>query len=223
MVVVFSFCLYGSKPTYTHGMLANARILRERFPASRVQVYITDDVPEHIRTELASYPNVRLHKVPRRGEAGNMLDRFRAIDDDDCDIMFVRDADSRVHARDAACIEDFLASPEYMLHIIRDHVYHTEKIMGGMWGLRKPAAFKLSPLIDAWLSKQSTSYMTDQIFLRVSIYARFVSHALIHDRYHRIESPERHTPFRIPIEGKLFIGQTHSINDSGEETLMYDP
>lgn len=222
MTVVFSFCLYGDQPTYTHGMLANARMLNTRFPEARVQIYIADDVPPMIRAELAAQPNVRLVLVPRRPASGNMMDRFRAIDDEDCEVMFVRDADSRVHARDAACIEDFLASPTHKLHIIRDHKYHTEPIMGGLWGFRKQAA-PLTPPIERWLSSGNTAYMSDQYFLRQFIYPVYCKDAIIHDRYHRFEPPERHTPFRVPIEGRLFVGQTHKISETGEETLVYDP
>lgn len=222
MQIVFAYSLYGDKPTYTYGMIANAKILKEKFPDARVQVYIADDVPAHIHAELAAQPNVRLVPVPRRDQTANTLDRFRAIDDDDCDIMFVRDADSRVHARDIACIEDFLASPSHIMHIIRDHKYHTEKIMACSWALRK-LPVPLSPLIDVWIRTRPSVYMTDQWFLAQCVYPRYVSSAMIHDRYHRFEPAEKHTPFRVPIEGKLFVGQVHKISDTGEETLVYDP
>lgn len=222
MTVVFSFSLYGTNPKYTHGMIENAHILRDRFPAARVKIYITDDVPAPIRTQLATFPNVTLIPVKRYDKSGNMFDRFLTIDDDDCDIMFVRDADSRVHARDVACIEDFIASPIHMLHIIRDHYYHRLPIMGGMWGMRKPP-MPLRPLIAEWRKNNQIEYMADQMFLATHIYPAFVHSAMIHDRFHWGETPDKHTPFRIPIEGKLFIGQVHDISESGKLTLVYDP
>jgi len=227
MTVIFSFCLYGDKPTYTRGMIANAHGLRERFPTARVQVYIAEDVPVDIRTELASLPNVCLVPVPRRRETANTLDRFRAFDDDDCEVMFVRDADSRVHARDAACIEDFLASPAHILHIIRDHRFHTYPILAGMWGLRKNTNLlrSLTPLVEQWLTAHTShAYLTDQHFLRTLLYPRLIALAMVHDRCHSFDPPTAtRVPFRIPIEGSLFVGQVHKISDTGDETLAYDP
>jgi hypothetical protein len=208
-------------------MIANAHGLRERFPTARVQVYIAEDVPADIHTELASLPNVCLVPVPRRRETANTLDRFRAFDDVDCEVMFVRDADSRVHARDAACIEDFLASPAHILHIIRDHRFHTYPILAGMWGLRKNTNLlrSLTPLVEQWLTAHTShAYLTDQHFLRTLLYPRLIALAMVHDRCHSFDPPTAtRVPFRIPIEGSLFVGQVHKISDTGDETLAYDP
>jgi hypothetical protein len=136
--VFFSFSLYGSNKKYTEGMIVNARQISERFPTAITQIYIADDVPADIVARLLSVSNVRLIHVQRAVDQQNTFNRFLAIDDPDCDIMFSRDADSRIHDRDAACIEDFIASDK-ILHIIRDHPYHGTRIMAGMWGIRKSA------------------------------------------------------------------------------------
>ena len=219
--LVFAFSLFGDKRKYTEGMVVNARQISARFPDARIQVYIADDVPADISVRLSNYPNVRLIPVKRLADTQNTLDRFKALDDDDCDVLISRDTDSRVHDRDAACIEDFLASNK-LLHIIRDHRCHGVRILAGMWGLRKKALTQpIQPMIQTWLSSHGnpTRYGCDQMFLAYVIYPAFVGRAMIHDANGHFRPHETEfQPFRVPIIGKLFVGQVHDFNEAGEET-----
>jgi hypothetical protein len=218
--VVFSFSLFGDKIKYTEGMVVNARQISTRFPNARIQIYIADDVPADICERLSLYPNVRLVYTKRLPGTQNTLDRFKAVDDDDCDVLLSRDADSRVHDRDAACIEDFLASNK-LLHIIRDHRFHNVRILAGMWGIRKKAITEpIYSVIHTWLASQGnpTEYGCDQNFLQHFIYPTFINQALIHDANGHFFSDEKDLqPFRIPIVGKLFVGQVHDFNKNGDE------
>ncbi len=204
-------------------MIVNARQIKDRFPHSIVQIYIAEDVPNAVEKELASYSNVRLVHTARRPGIGGMFDRFKAIDCSDCDIMFVRDADSRIHERDAACIEDFIAATDKKLHIIRDHMYHRDRIMGGAWGLRRGALEKpLTDTIEQWSKSRSTEhYIADQEFLRSYIYPLLAKNALIHDRYGYYREHEQLTPFRVPIVNNLFVGQVHLFDPSGNEYVEF--
>jgi hypothetical protein len=222
-MIYFSFSLYGTLDKYTRGMIANMEIIRDRFPAARVAVYIADDVPAATIDTLKSFTNINIIPTVRKEKTENSFDRFLAIDISDCDIMFVRDADSRIHERDAACIEDFINDPSKLLHIIRDHHYHSDKIMGGMWGIRKAALLEpISITIDKWKAhNNSKSYGTDQHFLVRTLYGRLLPVAMIHDRNNRHEPIEKHTPFRVAIINHLFIGQVHDYDTSGNEKLMF--
>ena len=224
MTVIFSFCLYGDDPKYTRGMIINAQQIKERFPDSIVQVYVAADVPQNINAELLSYSNVRLVETVRRPGIGGMFDRFKAIDCSDCDIMFVRDADSRIHERDAACIEDFIAATDKKLQIIRDHYYHKDKIMGGTWGIRRGALEQpITDIIEHWGKTHNTeTYISDQEFLRSYIYPLLLHTALIHDRYGYYNQYEQLTPFRIPIVNNLFVGQVHLFDISGNEYTQFE-
>lgn len=223
-MIVFSFSLYGSSPKYTHGALANARIIKERFPAALMYVYTADSVPTDIRDQLTAMSHVRVIPVPTREGSKGMFDRFLAIDASECDIMFIRDADSRIHARDAACIEDFLAEPSKMIQIVRDHKYHTSRIMGGMFGIRKEAlaGATMAALISASRC-YGTGYGCDQQFLQTEFYThRFLEKAQIYDRYGRFEPAAALTPFRVPIIDNLFIGQVHEFREDGSEYTFFD-
>jgi len=220
--VVFSFSLFGNKKKYTEGMIINAKQISVRFPSAKIFIYIADDVPSDIRTRLSDYSSVRLINVKRVANVQNMFDRFTTIDDAECDVMFSRDADSRVHERDASCIEDFVASDK-ALHIIRDHPCHPTRILGGMWGMRKSALRQpMKILISTWLSNNNSdsTYGCDQRFLQQVIYPTFINNAMIHDRHRFFKEPS-YQSFRAPIIDRLFVGQVHEFNDAGEEYLKH--
>ena len=210
---------------YTKGMIENARILHMRFPDARIQIYAADDVPTDILQHLSDMPRVKIQREANKRGILNMFDRFKAIDDPDCSIMFVRDADSRPHDRDIACIEDFLQSKK-SLHIIRDHLYHGPiAIPGGLWGIRKSGLREpMRVTLAKWL--RSTTRLVkkgdDQTFLRDRIYPLLKSNAMIHDRIRRLKG-EIYTPFRVDIQGRLFCGQVHRYDASGVEYTEFDP
>jgi len=222
--VVFSFSLYGSKRKYTHGMIANVTLLSKRFPDARIQIYYTEDVPDDIVQKLTDFPTVRMIKTERIEGSANMFDRFLALDDPTVDIVFSRDADSRVHDRDASCIEDFIASDK-LLHVIRDHPYHGTHILGGMWGMRRKALQEpMQHMITNWQLQQSgiTHRGCDQEFLAYVIYPKFAHSLFVHDPvgfYRDIEHDVQ--PIRIPIVDHLFVGQAHDFNDAGEEFVEF--
>lgn len=217
-MIYFSFCLYGTNPKYTHGMIANAELIQQYYPEARTIVYIAGDVPSYIRDRLLTYPSVIFKEITDASGCSPFFDRFKAIDEPDCDIMFVRDADSRIHARDRACIADFLDRPDKTLHIIRDHAAHWYQIMGGMWAIRKAhmRGLTMSQLILEWsTSNNMTEYMDDEEFLKLNIYRP--TDALIHDRYRQHEPLYMHSPFRVPIINNLFVGQVHLFREDGTE------
>ena len=76
-----------------------------------------------------------------------MFERFRAIEE--ADLVFFRDADSRMRERDRWCMAEFEKSDK-SLHIIRDHFWHKSRIMGGAWGAKKGAFPRLD--WEAWVS-----------------------------------------------------------------------
>lgn len=223
-MIVFSFSLYGASPKYTHGALANARIIKERFPAALMYVYTAESVPADIRDQLAAMSHVRVIPVSNKGGTKGSFDRFLAIDTSECDIMFIRDADSRIHERDAACIEDFLANTSKMIQIIRDHKFHTCRIMAGMFAIRKEAlaGTTMAALISASRC-YGTGYGCDQQFLQAEFYTkRYLEKAQIYDRHCRYEPAAELTSFRVPIIYNLFVGQVHEFREDGAEYTQFD-
>jgi hypothetical protein len=196
-------------------MLENVKLIRAEFPDAAIWIYIATDVPEQIRQSLTACPAVRLIDVPRMSGSINALYRFFAIDDPLCDCMIVRDADSRVHARDASCIRQFLESDK-TLHIIRDHWGgHKFPISAGMWGMKKgslPVGIRMIDLVNAYGENMARDqFLLDQAFLRDIIYPACVGNAVLQDAYGFFEPLAMRTPFLTERSTHCFIGKREEV------------
>jgi len=164
----FSFCIYGTERNYYDGLLENIQIIREYFPDFEIIVYkgICD-------SEWTFDNSLKVIETNREG-AINMLYRYLPLGF--TDIGFIRDADSRITERDRWCIQNFLQSTKNY-HIVRDHFWHKEPIMGGIFGWKKPLEIDLS--LDATIT-----YSQDMTYLKDYLYPLIKSDALVHTNNH---------------------------------------
>jgi hypothetical protein len=214
MVNAISFCLYGSNPRYTLGMLENIKIINDKLKDFKVYIYY-NNVPEDILEQIKTYNNVDLIISSYNGSK-TMLDRFKPIDIVDVDVMFVRDADSRIHDRDLWAINEFINSTK-KLHIIRDHECHCSNIMGGLWGIKKGLInFNIENAIKDIEEKYENIYGVDERILSYIIYneALKTNDYLLHGR--KIHSYENPIEFPLSVLNDDFCGQV--INYNGERT-----
>jgi hypothetical protein len=181
MVNAFSFCLYGPpKALYYQGLIENIEIIRQYFPDWITYVYLGSDVPRTFEDTLHKYKSIRIRKTGV-SDFSNRLFRFFAIDEDDVEVMMVRDSDSRIHERDRWAIRDFLNSPEYSVHAIRDHPLHFLPMLAGLWGIRKTVGVVMRKEYEDYLKKHITcDYGEDQCFLTEQIYNPHFSKLLVH-------------------------------------------
>lgn len=204
--VLFAFALYGPAAKYTRGMIKNCEMLAEHFPGCRVGIALGDDVPPEIVRALEEIcGHVVLVKLGFSGAAA-MAERMFLLEEDpafaDCTVVFLRDADSRVHSRDRSCIRAFLdegaggegaghppatGSLRHLAHTIRDHIYHTQPIMGGLFGLRREGldgliGGRLRPRYRAFLEACgcSSGYGTDERFLADVVHPLVQEALLVH-------------------------------------------
>jgi len=177
---VFSFCLYGPyNPRYYPGMIENIHLIHKHFPGWYIYIYVGADVDQHTIDILKSAPRVILRMTGKLG-AGNMINRFFAIDEPEVELMMVRDADSRVHWRDRWAIRQFERSPA-IAHSIRDYPLHTAALMGGLWGLKKGSNLHIQTEYAAFLANPVYMGMAhDQDFLGDRIYPSVKSRLLSH-------------------------------------------
>jgi hypothetical protein len=188
--------------------MENLDLIRRYFPDWKVFVYVGADITEERIQSIVSYPRVILRKTGKLG-ASNMIDRFFAIDEPGVDIMFVRDADSRVHWKDRWAIQQFVKSDK-VLHIIRDHEEHTSPILGGLWGLRKVSGFSMRDEYAKYIEDTSLGHRWahDQNFLADIVYPRFLSHSLVHYSHRRIFKGENNTvPFPFDWINDIYCGR----------------
>lgn len=217
MYKVFSFSLFGPLEKYSRGLMINIHMIQNYFPDWHIHVWLGNGVLEETIKQLAGISNLTVFPTNEDGFI-NASYRFFSIDDDNVEVMIVRDADSRVNERDRACIEDFVTS-QNMFHIIRDHPNHHHLIMAGMWGIKQGLLQrKMSDIFQEWKNRNNVNdFWSDTNFLK-SIYTIGVYHAMIHDDLHHVEPAEKCTPHRVPLdERKLhFIGQVYEFSHGDE-------
>jgi hypothetical protein len=205
MVNVFSFCLYGAyNVRYYPGMIENIESIRNDFPDWKVYVYIAPDITSEMKRTLQSYDTVVLRETDVLGPI-NMIRRFFAIDEDGVDVMFVRDADSRVFWKDRWAIQDFMRRPEFVAHAIRDNRVHTSRMMGGLWGIRRSAGLSIT---DEYGGFQGRDYGFghDQSFLCDVIYPKVKDKLLVHYSNQRRFEGEHAIEFPYQWSVKAFCG-----------------
>lgn len=168
---VISFCLFGQNPKYTMGLLANLKIIQEMLPDFCVYVHVGTGVPPAVLEACAAF-NAHLVLCPAPDW---LLPAHRICFPEDADVVFARDADSRVNARDVWAMNEFMASDK-TFHIVRDHVWHKSKIMAGLCGRKR--AVQLAGMLAEW-TPSTTGYGADEAFLS-TVYPQVAADALIH-------------------------------------------
>ena len=159
----FSFCLYGPyTDKYYKGLAENVQLIRLHYPKCVVSVYASPEA-----SKFANELGVIVYTTFESGSR-NMIHRFLPTMTDDYEFVCVRDADSRIHARDRWCIDTFLDSP-YTAHTIRDHYWHEPRLMGGLWGCKGkiPLPEKVFKQYITWCREE---YRVDNEFLETHIY-----------------------------------------------------
>jgi hypothetical protein len=213
MTIAVSFCLYGpDNPIYYRGLLENIYLVGYYFPGWKVYVYLGGDVTEEMRSKLLSFPHVVVRET---GETGplNMIHRFYAIDEDDVDVMFSRDADSRVHWKDRWAMRQFLGHPQYAGHVIRDNPSHNVAMMGGLWGIRKTAGINIHSEYEEFCKcprDHGAGY--DQSFLADRVYPKLVGRILAHHSHGLKYNGEVGIEFPFSWTLEVFCGRPETTN-----------
>jgi hypothetical protein len=146
--------------------------------------------------------------------------RFFPIDNEDVDIMFSRDIDSRINERDIWTMYEFIKS-EYTFHIVRDHYYHKSKIMGGMFGIKSSAGLNMRKIWDEWYNNQEVGYGTDEFFLQMCIYPLIQNNVLIHSNiFGFLGEKLEHIDYPL-INDTDFIGNVVEFNDINEQYYVF--
>lgn len=172
MKKVVSYSLYNARPKDTINAVINCILIPKFYPGWIARFYIDDTIPPAIESLIRTFEHVEIITMPRHRGSEAMLWRFLPASDPDVSVMISRDADSWVSTREAVCVDQWLKSDKNF-HIIRDHCYHSQKVMGGMWGQRNHILPKMKEMVDEF--SQNNTY--DQGFLAEKIYP-FITHDL---------------------------------------------
>ena len=175
---VISFSLYGNNPKYTYNAIMNAKIAEKIYHGWIVRIYYDNTVSSTIIKTLSSFSNTEcIEKTNTTHGPGHerMLWRFHAASDSSVSAMISRDCDSWLSFREAIAVKEWLNSDKGF-HIIRDHCYHSQKIMGGIWGIKKGVVPLMKQLCDEYIIKSNY----DQGFLADIIYPTIVNNVIVH-------------------------------------------
>lgn len=227
-MIVISFCIYGSNIKYCKGIDENLKIMKKRMEKFNAFIYIGTEVPEEYIQLYKSYDFVQLFYTHKPG-AYNMIARFLAIDEPNVDIMIVRDADSRLHNRDRWIIDNFINS-SYGSHTIRDHPWHTARMMGGLFGIKKNAfSFNMIDLYNQYNPSNDISgisWQYDQTFLRNVIYPILKKNMLIYVFHPKIQLEKDENIKIIPllVKNNNFCGAVidYDVNGCEKKEFLWD-
>jgi hypothetical protein len=174
-----SFSLYGSMTHYVLGAIENAKRIRETYPGWRAIFFCGPSIASSAVDELRNLScEVVLVDEPEDFRA--TIWRYRAIYLEDAELVIFRDTDSLVSHREASAVAEWVSSGKD-LHIIRDHPFHTEAIMGGMWGVKARAINSDKDLFSPLGIPER--YGVDQILLRARVYRNQSLSRLVHDSW----------------------------------------
>lgn len=175
MKKIISYSLYNSRPKDVVNAVVNCFLAKKIYKDWICRFYVDNTIPNEIRLTLTSFDNVEIVDMPTNNGPSAMFWRFLPASDDDVDVMISRDADSWLSNREFVCVNEFLNSDK-TFHIIRDHCYHSQKIMGGVWGVKKGVIPNMKELVEDYISKNNY----DQGFLGEVIYPKVINNSLIH-------------------------------------------
>ncbi len=182
---VIAYSLWGQDARYLEGALTNARLAPHLYPGWRCRFYVDGSVPDRVVGALLANGAdiVRMPDQSRQYEG--LFWRFRAAFDADLDRFLVRDADSVIDVRERLAVDAWLDSGAHF-HVMRDHVKHTDLILGGLWGGVAGALPDLSARFADYLDAANKTANCDQLFLRQAVWPNVRESVLVHDSQYRV-------------------------------------
>ena len=171
---IIAFSLFGQQSKYCEAAVLNAQEQPRIYPHWICRFYVDDSVPAHVLQRLRQ-GGAQIMQVqgPATQWPGPMW-RFLALQDPQAHRILFRDADAVISQREAAAVDEWLASGK-QFHVMRDWASHCELIQAGMWGVVAGALPPLEQLMQRFMSAPLESrHYADQYFLRQYVwpYAR---------------------------------------------------
>lgn len=201
---IVSMSVYGTKPMYVRGAIANARLIPQVFPGWTMRVYccLSDcssvEELKGLGCEIVAMPRSRIHS--------GMFWRFLAAWDPEAERVIIRDSDSRLNIRDWATVQAWEESGKDA-HCIMDHPHHSQMPMsGGMWGIK---ARVLPPVLLEDLQRRCRRpqpRVEDMRWLRDRVHPLIQGSLLRHSSV-STKWPSVPFPDHSPYEG--FVGQQY--------------
>lgn len=235
MIKVFSYSLYdsgvyygGTKNKYTYNMIANILIAEKIFPDWKIYVYYDKTLKPMIINFLLRSPNVVAKDMSEHwlNKCDKMMWRNLAIDDDNLDVVCIRDCDGWLSYREKVLLEHWIDSDKE-LHIIRDHCWHGGKIGGGLWGRKKSVSLGIEEKMKGYFesNREHKSHSgEDQDFLTDHFYDqyKYTTQVYIGEQYNNfgVYLPKGHYPEECVIRINDLINYDEFINNKDKYEVI---
>ena len=219
---IISISLYGRSQRYTFGAIRNAELAKEHFPGWKLRIYteMPSDQPKYGLVPQGIINKLRelgadIEYIDNGEKVPPMMWRFLVGDDTTVDRFIVRDADSRLSARDAAAVKAWVESGKGF-NCIRDHPSHSGyAISGGMWGavvseMKRIIPYSWKDMISH--TRNKGEYLEDMNFLNTVIWPKVQNHVYCSDSVSCDIWRGAH-PFPVKRYGYDHVGQVYDEHD----------
>jgi hypothetical protein len=120
-----------------------------------------------------------------------LFQRFLVMNDRSVGRFLVRDCDARLSAAEADLVQQWIESG-YPFHAVRDHVLHSELMIGCLWGGRTDCGIDIVALMRRYFgAAPNARYGHDQFMLGRLLWPIIRERCFVHDKYYRL--PGVHT------------------------------
>jgi tetratricopeptide (TPR) repeat protein len=187
---VISFSLWGTAPAYCYGAMINLVLSRTTYPGWTCRFYVDAAVPRACVSFLVDN-GAELRHIEDEYPGVGLFQRFLVMNDPAVGRFLVRDCDARLSAAEAALVWQWIDS-DYPFHVVRDHVLHSELIIGCLWAGRADCGIDIVALMRRYFGTvPNARYGHDQFMLGRKLWPLIRSRCLVHDKYYRL--PGVHT------------------------------
>src|ERR1700733_14543058 len=182
---VISFSLWGAQPFYSYGAMINLKLSRSVYPDWSCRFYVGADVPRAVTAFLADN-GADVRKMEEEYPGVGLFQRFLVMNDRSVGRFLVRDCDARISAAEADLVRQWIESG-YPFHAVRDHVLHSELMIGCLWGGRTDCGIDMVALMQRYFgAAPNARYGHDQFMLGRLLWPIIRGRCLVHDKYYRL-------------------------------------
>src|SRR5579862_5223255 len=158
---LISMSVWGDRPIYWEGALANAQLHQSIYPGWQLRFY-TDS--ENGATRKLREFGCEVKIMENLGGFHGTFWRFLPVSEPGFEAVIIRDAASLLNVREAAAVAAWLESGK-VGHVMRDYPQHLSwPMMAGMWGIRGDVITDMEDKIRNW-GRWRNKY-DDQFFLK---------------------------------------------------------
>jgi tetratricopeptide (TPR) repeat protein len=182
---VISFSLWGAQPFYSYGAMINLVLSRSIYPGWSCRFYVGADVPRAATAFLADN-GADVRKIEDEYPGVGLFQRFLVMNDRSVGRFLVRDCDARLSVAEADLVRQWIESG-HPFHAVRDHVLHSELMIGCLWGGRTDCGIDIVALMRRYFgAAPNARYGHDQFMLGRLLWPIIRERCLVHDKYYRL-------------------------------------